>query len=336
MSKLKVAVIGCGNIFPVHADAIVTNTNVDLIAVVDINKEKALRAAEKYDCTFYTDYQQLLDEEDIDVVHICTPHYQHAPIALDFLKAGVDVLVEKPLAINIEQAEQMIAAAEEYDRRLGVVFQNRFNENILKAIELLSTGSLGEIKGIKGLVTWFRDKDYYQQADWRGKFSTEGGGVLINQAIHTLDLMQLFAGKVTAIQGHVDTRRLQSVIEVEDTADATIFFESGAVGIFFATNCFSSNSPVTIEIDCEKGSLIIDGGKLLVEADDDFKEYSNSQSSAYKSYWGYGHKALIDAFYQDILEGTDKGIVTAEEGIQTLRMIEAIYRSSNSGNKESL
>ncbi len=205
MSRLKVAVIGCGNIFLVHADAIVANTNADLIAVVDINKEKALTVAEEYDCTFYTGHQQLLDEEDIDVVHICTPHYQHAPIALDFLKAGVDVLVEKPLAINIEQAEQMIAAAEEYDRRLGVVFQNRFNENVLKTLELLSTGSLGEIKGIKGVVTWFRDKDYYEQADWRGKFATEGGGVLINQAIHTLDLLQLFAGKVTAIQGHVDT-----------------------------------------------------------------------------------------------------------------------------------
>lgn len=334
MSKLRVAVIGCGNIFPVHADAIAANTDAELTAVVDIDKEKAVKAAEKYHCDFYEDYHQLITKEDIDVVHICTPHHKHASIALDFLKAGIDVLTEKPLAIDARQAEEMIATAREYDRSLGVVFQNRFNENVLKAVEILSEGNLGKINGVKGIVTWFRDTDYYQQAEWRGKYSTEGGGVLINQAIHTLDLLQYFAGEVKAIQGNIATRCLGDVIEVEDTADATIFFESGAVGIFFATNCFSSNSPVTIEIDCEKGRLILEGGKLLVEADENCQEYSDNNCSEYKSYWGYGHKTLIDGFYRDVLEGTDKYIVTGQEGIKSLRMLEAIYKSSKSGKRE--
>ncbi|MFP4016592.1 MAG: Gfo/Idh/MocA family protein [Halanaerobiales bacterium] len=334
MKKLKVAVIGCGNIFPVHANAIDASANAELRAVVDINEDRAVRAAEEYNCNFYVDCRQFLANEDIDVAHICTPHHEHAPIAMKLLKAGIDVLVEKPLAINTKQAAQIIATAKEYNRSLGVVFQNRFNENVLKAKNLLFSSSLGKIKGIKGIVTWFRDKAYYQQADWRGKFSTEGGGVLINQAIHTLDLLQWFGGDIEAIQGHVSTRCLNSVIEVEDTADATIFFKSGAIGIYFATNCYSSNSPVVIEFDCERGKLILDGGNLVVETEDECEEYNESQCCEYKSYWGYGHKTLIDGFYQDILHETSDFTVSGEEGIKTLKMIETIYKSSDNGKKE--
>lgn len=335
MKKLDVVVIGCGNIFPAHADAIVENTKSNLLAVVDVDEEKASEGAEKYKCKFYIDHHQLLANEKIDIVHICTPHYLHAPIAIDFLKAGIDVLVEKPLAINTASAEQMICAAEKYGRRIGVVFQNRFNKNVLKAQEILSTGRLGKIKGIKGILTWYRDEKYYNQSEWRGKFSTEGGGVLINQAIHTLDLMQLFGGKVIDLKGHVSTRCLD-FIEVEDTADATFFFESGAVGIFYATNCFSSNSPVHIEIECEKGRLILDGSDLGLELDDEFQEFNDDSCNNYKSYWGHSHKTLIDSFYQDILEKSNKYIVTAQDGIESLRIIEKIYESSKSGKKEKI
>lgn len=333
MAKLNVAIIGCGNIFPVHADAIKGNHNAELRAVVDINKNKAEKAGKKYDCNFYTEHKEMLKNENIDIVQICTPHHKHADIAVESMKFGVDVLVEKPLANNIEQAKIMIKAANKYNKRLGVVFQNRFKKNILKAKEVLESGRLGKIEGIKGILTWFRDENYYQQADWRGKFSTEGGGVLINQAIHTLDLLQWFGGEVEAVYGNVSTRRLETVIEVEDTADANLFFKSGASGIFFATNCYSNNSNVNIEIDCENGEIKLDNNKLIIKTGGVSKKYSYNESNKYKSYWGYGHKVLIEGFYKDILENSNKFTVSGKESIKTQKIIQSIYKSSKSNSK---
>ncbi|MEJ6950446.1 Gfo/Idh/MocA family protein [Natronospora cellulosivora (SeqCode)] len=330
MEKLKVAVLGCGNIFPVHADIITASNKAELIAVVDIDENKAKKAAGKYNCLYYTDYQDLL-KEDLDLVHICTPHYQHSAMAIDFMEAGLDVLVEKPVALNSERAEKMIETAKNTSRRLGVVFQNRFNENNLKAKEILESAKLGKIKAIKAIVTWHRDEEYYQQDDWRGEFATEGGGVLINQAIHTLDLMQWFVGEIEAVKGNVDNRCIHS-IEVEDTAEGTIFFENEVRGIFYASNCFTVNSPIQIEIDCERGRMILEGGNLKIDSNVFDDQYVDRNNTKYKSYWGYGHKTLIEGFYKDVIENTNDFTISAEDGIKCLRLIEAIYESSKSAS----
>lgn len=332
MEKLKVAVIGCGNIFPVHADVITASDKAELMAVVDIEDKKAKEASEKYDCLQFTDYHDILNKKEVDIVHICTPHYQHSAMAIDLMNAGIDVLVEKPVALNSHRAEKMIEVARNTGQRLGVVFQNRFNENNLKAKEILDSRKLGSIKGVKAIVTWFRDEEYYQKDDWRGKFSTEGGGVLINQAIHTLDLMQWFAGEIKAVKGNVDTRCLQSVIEVEDTAEGTIFFENGVRGIFYASNCFTANSPIQLEIDCEKGRIILEGGNLQIDSIELNEQHIDTKDTKYKSYWGYGHKRLIEGFYQDIISGTNDFTISAEEGIKCMKMIEGIYQSSKSSS----
>lgn len=333
MKNLTAAIIGCGAIYPLHADAIMEAPNVVLKAVVDIDEQKAKAAAAKYNCRYYTDYMEMLKDNDIDVVHICTPHYLHAPMAINGIKNHKHVLIEKPVAMNVEEAQEIVKVSSQYQRYAAVCFQNRYNKNSLKVKKILDSGTLGKIKGIKGIVTWHRNEPYYTESTWRGRWETEGGGVLINQAIHTLDLMQWFGGEIEAIKGSIDTRVLEGIIEVEDTSDATIYFKNGAVGVFYATNCFTTNSPVEIEIHCEKGSLRMSGTDLLImqgERQELIKDVSDEPLKE-KAYWGTSHKDLIHSFYEVILneKSSDSAdFITAQEGIMALRLIEGIYQSN--------
>ncbi|MFW5985398.1 MAG: Gfo/Idh/MocA family protein [Halanaerobiaceae bacterium] len=331
--KPGVAIIGCGNIFGVHAEAVQKYKNAELKAVVDIKKEKAVKAAAKYDCSYFTDYQEMLKEKEIDVVHICTPHYLHAPMSIDSLKAGKHVLVEKPMAENLDNAQKMIEVKNRHpEQHLGIVFQNRYNTTSQKARQLIQKGELGKLKGIKGIVTWYRNDDYYLQDEWRGKWETEGGGVLINQAIHTLDLVQWLGGELEAVKGNFDTRVIES-IEVEDTADATLFFKDDKKGIFFASNCFSTNSPVEIVIHGEEGLLKLQNNNLILEKEDGSIDLRSEEGNdEFKSYWGQGHESLISDFYNNIRENR-QDYVTAEEGIKSIEIIHGIYESSKNDQK---
>jgi len=254
-------------------------------------------------------------------------------MAIKFLKENINVLVEKPLALNYEDGRKLIKAAAKSKAQLGVSFQNRFNENNQRAKKIINDGSLGKIKGIKGLVTWHRDKDYYLKDEWKGFYDTEGGGVLINQAIHTLDLIQWFGGTVEAVKGNIDTRVLDKVIEVEDTADATLYFKDGFTGIFYATNAFSSNSPIEIEIDCEKGNMRLFDDQLIIKKENQLDSFIENNDSDYKAYWGYGHQILIDSFYDDLENEIKENTITAAEGIKTLELIKGINTSSKTGKK---
>ncbi len=334
LEKLKVGIIGCGAISGVHADAIMSSENAVLTAVADIDQDVCKEAAQRYGCTGYTDYYDMIRSEAIDAVHICTPHYLHVPMAIQALKAGKHVMVEKPIAIGVEEAGELIEVAKAAGKHLGVAFQNRYNNTSKQAKALLEKKALGEIKGIKGLVTWYRDEAYYKDSSWRGRHDTEGGGVLINQAIHTLDLMQWFGGEMLAIKGNIDTRMLDTVIEVEDTADATVYYDKGAVGIFYATNCFTTNSSVEIEIHCEKGMLTIKDGELTKVCDGK-KEMvvDDHHDGKYKSYWGDSHKKLIESFYKGIITDDETYYVTGEQSICALEMIKGIYASAKTGKK---
>lgn len=336
MKKMRSAIIGCGNIYMNHSNAIFNSDFSELAAVVDINENRAKSAAEKYNCIYYLDYKEILKDNSIDVVHVCTPHFLHSTMAIDSIQAGKHVLVEKPLGISVKRVEEMIDAKNKYNKHLAVAFQNRYNDTSIKAKEIIEQGALGKIRGIKAIVTWNRDKQYYLGDEWRGKWETEGGGVLINQSIHDLDLMQWLGGPIDSVKGNADLRILSDVIEVEDTADATIRFKSGAVGIFYATNCYSMNSSVLIEIHLDDGVLRIEEGKLkLIQmGTETLLCCDTSSDSVEKSYWGVGHKKMIRSFYESILRDDTRGYVTGEEGIKSLQIIEEIYKSSL--NKEIL
>ncbi len=330
MKKINCAIIGCGRIFSTHADAILKCSDATLYAVCDNDRKRATDAAEKYHCKAYFDYKEVLRDSLIDSVHICTPHYLHANMSIEAMQSGKHVLTEKPMAISVYDAQEMIRVSEDTGKVLGVCFQNRYNTTSIRVKEVLDSGRAGKVLGGKAFMTWNRGKGYYASDAWRGTWAQEGGGVLINQAIHTLDLLQWFIGDVENIKGSIDTRLLGDVIEVEDTAEATIIFSNGAKVLFFASNNYCTDTPVSIEIVCENAVMKIDDELTIKYKTGEIENIINSdQATGEKSYWGSSHKALIEEFYRNIGNGIGARI-DGKQGIPVLKMIQAIYAASNS------
>lgn len=337
--QIGAAIIGAGAIFPLHAQAIKKLDGVDLRIVVDNDSAKADQAAAEYHCEAAYDYRTLLEREDIHVVHLCTPHHLHADMAISLLRSGKHVLTEKPMAQDLNTSEKLLRESLHSKAQLGIVFQNRYNASSRKIRELIDAGTLGRLLGLKGIVTWHRDEAYYTSSPWRGRWATEGGGVLINQSIHTLDLLQWFGGEVASIQGSVSADALAETIEVEDTAHASLRFTNGARGLFYATNAYATNSPVELELVFEQGVLQqrndclylirADSETLLCEPPSSIDEQGLITG---KSYWGSSHQQLIADFYDHIRSGAIFPI-DGEEGIKTIRLIADLYSSSRMRNK---
>lgn len=328
MKKLGSAIIGYGSIGPIHAEAISNLPQVQLKAVVDLNKEARERANNKYHCQVYEQYDQVLQDSEIQVIHICTPHYLHVPMAIQAIQAGKHVLIEKPVAINLKELADIKQILKLYPNTYaGVIFQNRYNETSIKAKKMIENKEIGEILGIKGILTWYRSEDYYKKSDWRGKWETEGGGVLINQAIHTLDLMQWLGGKIKAIKGSVDIRSLQNIIEVEDTAEATLYFENKYRGIFYATNSYTENSSIELAVHGSQGNITLRDRQLILTKEGQSTIIAKDRGiQKGKPYWGSSHQKQIDDFYQCIIQKKDYSISIEEAGI-AIEMIQGIYQS---------
>ncbi len=194
MDALGVGVIGCGMISGNHFHALEKLESVELRAVCDIDEEKLKKAMDVQRVEGYTDWHALISRDDIDAVHVCVPHYLHAEMSVSALRAGKHVLCEKPMGVSLKEARAMEAAALESGKTLTICFQNRYNGASKRMKEVIDSGELGRIQGGSAFVTWNRAEPYYQNSPWRGKWATEGGSVLINQAVHTLDLMRWLAG----------------------------------------------------------------------------------------------------------------------------------------------
>lgn len=317
----KVCVIGCGGIAQVHGAALTNMEKVTLAACCDIVPEKARAYAEKFHCTPYTDYETLLDKEQPDAVHLCTPHYLHTPMAEAAAERGIHVFTEKPPVISWDEWERLQKAGEKV--RIGVCVQNRYNPNNEKAMAILSSGEMGSVKGARACVFWDRGKYYYASGDWRGKWATEGGGALINQSVHTLDLLLLFLGKPDIVSCHMANRRLQGIIEVEDTVEA--YLQSGEKrGIFFATNAYAGNAPVMIEIVTEKGTLHLEDDWLDIKKEGKTEHLTFEMPTPMgKGYWGSGHFACIQDYYHCMEQGIPfrndlQGVKTTVETMLTM------------------
>ncbi|MFE4712573.1 Gfo/Idh/MocA family protein [Paenibacillus sp. NPDC056722] len=328
--KLGAAIIGCGAIFPLHAQALAGLQGVELLAVVDSDPSKAEQAGREYGCMSTTDYRTIIARDDIDVVHLCTPHHLHADMAVELLHAGKHVLTEKPLADSLDAAHRLLKAAANSTGQLGVVFQNRYNDPSVRVKQMIESGELGRLLCLKGVVTWHRDEAYYQSSNWRGYWATEGGGVLMNQTIHTLDLLQWFGGEIRSVRGSVTTDVLDGVIEVEDTAHACIDFSNEARGLFYGTNAYLVNSPVELEVVFEQGTLLQRRDCLYLWKDDQETLLCEpaTKSAGAKSYWGTGHFRLIEDFYSHIRENR-KFWIDGEEGFKAMKLAKDIYSSSN-------
>lgn len=328
MNKLNVAVIGCGTIFKAHAEAIRNSELANLAAVADINKDRARSAANAYGCEWYTDYRKILENDKINVVHICTPHYLHSPMAVDIMKSGKHVLVEKPIAVNNEAAYEMLKVEEETGMKLGVCFQNRYNQTTSALVDLVSSGRAGAALGARAILNWSRDEKYYTASGWRGTYEKEGGGVLINQAIHTLDLLLLLFGDYEWVKGHIDTRLLKKVIEVEDTAEAVVKFRTGTQALVYASNCYQVNSDIIVDIIFENASARLEE-ELTVRYNNGETEIlrNTDKRPGAKSYWGCGHTALVRDFYESVL-GNRPFDIDGKSAVKALQLVSAIRESS--------
>ncbi len=327
----KIAIIGLGGISAVHIAAIL-NRNLGIItAVCDINESKISKACEDipYAVETYTDYKKMLEVTKPDVVHICTPHYLHKAMAIDSMEAGADVYLEKPAAMNYEEGLEILAVQKKTGRKVCVSFQNRVIPTNLAVKKIIESGEMGEFLGARGFMTWKREGAYYTESGWRGKWATEGGGVLMNQSIHTLDLLYYFGGKIARTEGSASLRKNGDVIEVEDTAEATLFYENGKTSIFYATNCNVTDSSVQIEVFLEKGKLMLQENKLYKNVGNGYELLIDDTKDLMlgKKVWGNGHAMMMDRFYASI-DGKDEYYCTLEDGIQILKVIGDIYATN--------
>ncbi|MCM0650847.1 Gfo/Idh/MocA family oxidoreductase [Clostridium swellfunianum] len=333
MKKYRVGVIGCGNIFPMHALSVNSLENAEVVAVCDVKEDRAKEKAKQLNCSYYVDYKEMIEKEKLDVIHICLPHYLHAPVAIYAASKGINILTEKPMSIKLEDAEAMISAAKDNNVVLGVIFQNRYNPGSQLIKRTLESGELGKIISAKLSVTWNRSDEYYSKSDWKGTWDKEGGGVIIDQAIHTMDLLRWFIGsEIEYVDANV-SNRAHEIIEVEDSAEGVIKYKNGVVTGFYAVNYYGYDAPVEIEIYCENGiaKMIADKGIVKFKDGREFTADNNpnetfSYGNGTKGYWGVSHVKQIKNFYSSLDAGVSPEI-TGDEAIKTQKMICAVYES---------
>lgn len=329
MDVLKIAIVGCGTVHGVHIHAIEKIEGIKLYALCDIKKDKVMNLANQYGCKYFTNFKEMLEDPEIDAVHVCTPHYLHKPMTLEALNKGKHVFTEKPLGLSKKECEDIIREAKASDKKVSICLQNRLNPTSIVMKQIIESHQMGEMKGIRAFVSWHRDAAYYTSTDWRGRKIYEGGGLLMNQMIHTVDLMQWFCGGINELRGHVSNRLLEGVIDEEDTAEATFWMGNGAIGHFYATNCYTMDSSVLIEAHFEKGLLRINDATLTCMQNGEVKEITaDRRGEKGKSYWGSSHGAAIAKFYKAIKEGTHD-YIGVEEGAISVDICQSIYQSSN-------
>lgn len=331
---MKVAVIGCGSVSKMHFKALHENPDIEIVAVADIKPERADAKALEFGAKAYYDFDELTENEQLDSIHICTPHYLHTPMAVKALEKGINVLLEKPCSVSLEEVEVLRNAQNKSGKQLGVCFQNRYNACVQEAKKIIGSGEMGRVKSVKAFVTWKRNEDYYSD-DWHGTLDKECGGVLINQSIHTMDLVQYLGGRCKNVTAHVSNDHLKGIIEVEDTASALLELENGATAIFYATLAYAENSEVFIEISLENGKLRIEGEKLFTtDKDGKTTEVTSKPDVVYhgQHYWGSGHSVLINDYYYCLKSG-EKFEIDALEGGRAAQIVAACYKSSETGEK---
>lgn len=329
--KVNVAVIGCGNISSTHLKGISETEEVELVAVCDIDKEVADETAAKYNVPAYYDIHDLVKQDDIDFVHICTPSSLHPEQTIIAAKAGKHVFVEKPMAIHLEDIDPMIQACKENNVLLATVFPRRMSPQAQYVRNLIQEGALGKLSSCSAYAKIFRSQEYYDSAGWRGTWEYDGGGAMMNQGIHTVDLLQWIAGPVTSLYGKA--RAILRDIEVEDTMTSLLDFEHGAMGVIEITTTAVINEEQRIEIHGEKGSVILTGDNITTLHIDgeDVKLPSFEPFKVIPD----GHRIQIRDLARAILEGREPEI-QGEDGRHSLEIILGTYESARTQKEVQL
>ena len=347
--KVKLAIIGVGSMGSMHVKDLTSGRvpNAQLVAVCDIDKAKADRFATEAGVPAFYDYKDVLGMEDLDGVVIATPHYDHTPISIAFMQAGKHVMTEKPVAVHVKDARKMAAAYEEAkkqypDLKFAIMFQQRTYGFWRKIKEMIDGGELGRLMRATWIITdWYRTQAYYDGGGWRATWSGEGGGVLLNQCPHNLDLFQWLVGMPKRVAGFAHIGKYHN-IEVEDEVTGYFEYENGMVGHFLTT---TAESPGTnrLEIIGEKGKLTFEDGKLLFDRNavsmlEDIRVSSKPYDKVehtleevpFTHHGEFGHRFMLENFASAILDGTPL-IAEAPEGIHSLTLSNAVMMSTFEG-----
>ncbi len=258
--KLRFGIIGCGVIGRLHAEAITSLPDAQLIAVVNTIPKRAQELAEIFQVTPYSDFQEMLAREQLDVVDVCTPSGQHGEQACQVMRSGRHVIVEKPMEISRAAIAEMVRVQQETGMKLAVISQHRFDPPTRQVYDLLEKQAFGRLVLGNAIVPWWRSQAYYDSGEWRGTWELDGGGVLMNQSIHSIDLLQWLMGPVKSVFASTDT--LVHRMETEDVAVAVLRFVNGALGTISATTGAYPGAGTRIEIYGDKGSAVIEGDQL--------------------------------------------------------------------------
>lgn len=329
IKKLRVGVIGCGRISVMHLTSAYKLDDADLVACCDIKPDRANAAAEKYGIKAYTSYEEMIAKENLDAVHICLPHYLHSKVAIYAMTHGVNALTEKPMDISLEAAEEAVKTAKETGRTFGVISQCRYNDSSVLVKRAVESGRLGKILSASSVLTWTRPDEYYLTSDWKGTWDKEGGGVVIDQAIHSIDLVNWMVGSEVESVSCSMANRGHKIVKVEDSAEGLITYKNGVKYGFYCMNNYACDEPIQIKLCCENGKVAFGYDDAVIEYNDGEREEVHSRANAEvydggKDYWGFQHIRQIAQFYDACKKGVQPEI-SGEEALKTHRLIMEIY-----------
>jgi UDP-N-acetyl-2-amino-2-deoxyglucuronate dehydrogenase len=333
--SLNFGLIGCGRVAPRHISSIRELSKARLVAVADVIESRAQRYAGESGVDAYIDYQRLIERDDIDVVNICTPSGLHAQIAIDAMQAGKHVIVEKPIALSMEEADRMIDTAKVEGVKLCVVLQNRYNPPIKDLRQIVDEGRMGKLLLGNATVRWYRPQEYYEDG-WHGTLAMDGGA-LMNQSIHHIDALQWFMGDVQSVFAFTDT--LAHFMETEDTGVAVIRFKSGALGVVEgSTITYPQNLEGSIALFGEIGSAKVGGTalnrKVLWKIEGELEhehELLTREQVDPPSVYGYSHRAVIEDMVNAVLENRNPK-TNGDEARKSVALVLAIYESARTGS----
>lgn len=338
---MRYALIGCGRISPNHIAAAKKN-GLEIVALCDVNKENMIDKIKKFDLDksipCYLNFEEMLEQEQPELVAIATESGKHAEIALRCMDYGCNLIIEKPIALSIEDADKIIEKANRLNLKVCACHQNRFNKSIQKIREAVEKNRFGKMFHGTAHIRWCRDHEYYDRAGWRGTWEQDGGA-LMNQCIHNIDLLRWMMGdEITEVVGMTD-RLHHNYIEAEDLGIALIKFKNGAYGIVEGTtNVYPKNLEETLYLFGEKGTVKAGGQSVNVIEEwrfsdmlDDPEEVKQRFHENPPNVYGYGHTPLY-ADVIDAIKNDRKPYVDAEAGKRALELVLAIYKSAKEGS----
>ena len=335
VKKLRVGIIGCGRVSVMHLGSIALLEGAELAACCDIIQERAEAVAKKYGAKAYLSYEEMLDTETLDAVHICLPHHLHSKVACYAFEKGINVLTEKPMDVDLQSAENAVQKAKACGVLYGVIFQCRYNNSAQLVKRALQSGKLGKIISARSTLTWTRPDSYYAESDWKGTWDKEGGGVVIDQAIHSIDLVNWMVDSEVESVSCSMANRGHKIVCVEDSAEGLICYKNGVKYGFYCMNNYGCDEPIEIRLYCEKGKVVFgyddayitynDGTKAEAHQDENTTEYEGG-----KDYWGFQHIRQIRQFYNAVW-GKEPLEISGEEALKTHRLIMEIYKIGKEG-----